>query len=77
MPLTMQEVSSYVAALKSRADADTRGVPSACVCCGKSMVLLATGRGNNKSPGEFRRSQNWLGGIVPAMPSLCRRHRNG
>jgi len=28
--------------------------------------LLSTGRGADKSPGEFRRDQNWLGGSRPA-----------
>lgn len=28
-------------------------------------VLLSSGRGSNKSPGEFRRSQNWVGGTRP------------
>ena len=28
-------------------------------------VLLARGRGSEKDPGEFRRSQNWLGGTRP------------
>lgn len=28
-------------------------------------VLLANGRGSEKSPGEFRRSQNWIGGTRP------------
>src|SRR5690606_3010489 len=28
-------------------------------------ILLATGRGSAKQPGDFRRSQNWIGGTRP------------
>lgn len=30
-------------------------------------VLLAKGRGSQKGPGEFRRSQNWIGGSRPGL----------
>jgi Fic family protein len=40
-------------------------------------VLLSKGRGSGKQPGEFRRSQNWIGGsrpgnavFVPPPPDL-------
>jgi Fic family protein len=29
--------------------------------------LLDSGRGADKQPGEFRRTQNWLGGSAPAL----------
>jgi Fic family protein len=32
--------------------------------------LLATGRGSDKAPGEFRRSQNWLGGARPGTAAF-------
>ena len=32
--------------------------------------LLAGGRGGSKAPGEFRRSQNWLGGTRPGNASF-------
>lgn len=28
-------------------------------------VLLSHGRGKNKQPGDFRKSQNWIGGLTP------------
>lgn len=44
--------------------------------CEIHEVLLSTGRGSEKTPGEFRTSQNWIGGtrpgnarFVPAPPS--------
>ncbi len=33
-------------------------------------VLLAEGRGSSKEPGNFRRSQNWIGGQTPALAAF-------
>jgi len=33
-------------------------------------VLLARGRGSEKSPGEFRKTQNWIGGSRPGNASF-------
>lgn len=63
----VQEVSSYVAALNhglKRLRKDDFPL-SLRLICEMHSVLLAQGRGSDKSPGEFRRSQNWLGGTRP------------
>lgn len=64
-----QETANYIAAmdhgLKEIQSAD--GLPlSSRLLREIHGVLLQTGRGANKSPGEFRRDQNWLGGTRPA-----------
>lgn len=64
------EVSSYVDAmlygLERMRDASPRGLPL-CLRLIREMHarLLRNGRGQAKEPGEFRRSQNWLGGARP------------
>jgi Fic family protein len=63
----VQEVSNYVAALNhglKRLRKDDFPL-SLRLICEMHEVLLAKGRGSDKSPGEFRRSQNWLGGTRP------------
>jgi len=60
------EVSNYVAALDHGVTRLKEGFPlSNRLIREMHAVLLARGRGSNKSPGEFRRSQNWIGGTRP------------
>ena len=60
------EVSNYVAALEHGLRRMAGGFP----LCNRLIreihsVLLSHGRGSGKMPGEFRRSQNWIGGSRP------------
>ena len=63
----VQEVSNYVAALNYGMERIKEGFPlSLRLICEIHDVLLSHGRGSDKQPGEFRRSQNWIGGTRPA-----------
>lgn len=60
------EVSNYVAALEHGLHRMREGFP----LCNRLIreihaELLSQGRGSDKAPGEFRRSQNWIGGSRP------------
>jgi Fic family protein len=60
------EVSDYVAALEHGMARLREGFPiSNRLLREVHEKLLASGRGADKQPGEFRRSQNWLGGTRP------------
>jgi Fic family protein len=60
------EVSNYVAALEHGLERIRGGFPiSNRLIREIHRVLLSRGRGSGKDPGEFRRSQNWLGGTRP------------
>lgn len=60
------EVSSYVAALEHGLKRIKEGFPlSLRLIREMHEVLLSTGRGSSKQPGEFRKSQNWIGGSRP------------
>jgi len=62
----VEEVSSYVAALRFGLQRLNEGFPiSLRLLREVHLVLLSTGRGSSKLPGEFRRSQNWVGGTRP------------
>ena len=62
----VQEVSNYVAALEHGMARLREDFP----LCNRLLremheKLMAGGRGSDKMPGEFRRSQNWIGGTRP------------
>ena len=60
------EVSNYVAALEHGLRRLREGFPLSNRLIRETHgILLARGRGSTKSPGEFRRSQNWIGGTRP------------
>ncbi|MBI5832397.1 MAG: Fic family protein [Armatimonadetes bacterium] len=60
------EVSNYVDALSHGLTRMGEGFPlSRRLLCEVHARLLARGRGADKQPGEFRRSQNWIGGTRP------------
>ncbi len=60
------EVSNYVAAMEHGLKRIQSGFPlSLRLIREMHGVLLNKGRGSSKQPGEFRRSQNWIGGTRP------------
>lgn len=62
----VQEVSNYVAAMTTGLERMRGGFPLSLRLVKEIHdVLLAKGRGSTKQPGEFRRSQNWIGGTRP------------
>ena len=61
------EVSNYVAALEHGLERIHGGFPlSNRLIRELHGILLRSGRGSEKLPGEFRRSQNWIGGSRPS-----------
>lgn len=63
----VREVSRYVAALQHGFDRRRDGMPiSLRLIREVHGVLLRDGRGGDQAPGEFRRSQNWIGGSRPS-----------
>jgi Fic family protein len=74
----VQEVSSYVAAMTHGLERLRGGFPLSLRLIREiHAILLSKGRGRDRLPGEFRRSQNWIGGsrpgnavFVPPPPEL-------
>jgi Fic family protein len=62
----VREVSDCVAAYEHADQRMTGGFPlSLRLICEAHAKLLASGRGKDQSPGQFRRSQHWIGGSRP------------
>ena len=62
----VQEVSNYVAAMNFGLKRLREGFPLSLRLIREIHdVLLRKGRGSSKQPGEFRRTQNWIGGTRP------------
>ena len=62
----VEEVSNYVAAMQHGLRRIKDGFPLSLRLIREiHEILLRGGRGANKTPGEFRRSQNWIGGTRP------------
>lgn len=62
----VQEVSNYVAALNYGMERIEADAPLTLRLMREiHAVLLSHGRGEDKQPGEFRRTQNWIGGSSP------------
>lgn len=62
----VKEVSNYVAAMNHGLKRLREGFPMSLRLIREIHgELLSKGRGSAKTPGEFRRSQNWIGGTRP------------
>jgi Fic family protein len=62
----VREVSNYVAALDYGLKRLAEGFPlSLRLIKEMHAVLLSKGRGSNQPPGQFRKTQNWIGGTRP------------
>ncbi|MCW5606942.1 MAG: Fic family protein [Nitrosomonas sp.] len=63
----VQDVSNYIAALNHGLERMRGGFPLSLRLIREiHALLLSRGRGSTKMPGEFRRSQNWIGGPRPS-----------
>jgi Fic family protein len=67
----VEEVSNYVAAMQHGLRRLQGGFPLSLRLIREiHAILLRGGRSANKTPGEFRRSQNWIGGTRPGNASF-------
>ncbi len=67
----VREVSNYVAALDHGLRLLKEGLPLSLRLLREIHgVLLSKGRGSHQTPGEFRRTQNWIGGSRPGLATF-------
>ena len=67
----VQEVSNYVAALNHGLERLRGGFPLSLRLIREiHEILLSKGRGSGKQAGEFRQSQNWIGGTRPGTAAF-------
>lgn len=67
----VEEVTNYVAAMNYGIGRIDEGFPLSLRLLREIHgILLRGGRGSRKAPGEFRRSQNWVGGTRPGNALL-------
>ena len=67
----VQEVSNYVVAMNHGLARLRGGFPLSLRLIREiHQILLSKGRGSNKAPGEFRTTQNWIGGSRPGNASF-------
>jgi cell filamentation protein, protein adenylyltransferase len=67
----VEEVSNYVAAMQHGMRRLRGGFPLSLRLIREiHAILLRGGRGANRNPGEFRRTQNWIGGSRPGNASF-------
>jgi len=72
-----QEVQNYISALNTSIT-DLEKLPfSNRLLCNAHVTLMQGVRGEHKTPGEFRHSQNWIGGSNPGNARFVPPHHEG